>query len=89
MALAAERRLEKAGHTIATLSAERRSVAAKAIGKMVMGFSFGKSGRVAGGAESSGGALGGEAAGAGCVSWSVVPSTQEALALGACASPSC
>ncbi len=37
VALAAERRLEKAGHTT-TLSAERRSVAARAIGEMVMGF---------------------------------------------------
>lgn len=75
VALAAERRLEKAGHTIATLSAERRSVTAKAICEMVMGSSFGKGGRVAGGAASSGGALGGEAAGSGRVSWSEVPST--------------
>ncbi len=72
VALAAERRLEKAGHTVATLSAERRSVAARAMGEMVKGFSFGKCGRVAGGAGSSGGALDGEAAGAEGVSWSVV-----------------
>jgi hypothetical protein len=75
VALAAERRLEKAGHTVATLSAEHKSVAARAMDEMVTGFSFGSCGWVAGGAASSGGAFGGEAAGAVEVSWSVVPST--------------
>jgi hypothetical protein len=51
--MAAELRLEKAGHTVATLSAERKSVTAKAMDEMVTEISLGSRCWIASGTASS------------------------------------